>query len=67
MDAQLRQVDNLFFDIETAEGFSWWNTMAADDIEAAGRVLDETPFAGDPSMGKFTVKAAYKGYGDKRW
>ena len=59
--------DNLFFDIETAEGFSWWNTMAADDIEAAGRVLEETPFAGDTSVGKFTVKAAYKGYGDKRW
>ncbi len=59
--------DNLFFDIDTAEPYSWWNTMAADDIEAAGTVLEETPFAGDPATGKFTVKSAYKGYGDKRW
>ena len=59
--------DNLFFDIETTEGFSWWNTMTAEDIEAAGTVLEETPFTGDTALGKFTVKAAYKGYGDKRW
>ena len=59
--------DNLFFDIDTAEGFSWWNTMTAEDIEAAGQVLEETPFADDPATGKFTVKAAFKGYGDKRW
>ena len=59
--------DNLFFDIETAEGFSWWNTMAEDDIAAAGTVVEETPFSGDPAMGKFTLKAAFKGYGDKRW
>ena len=59
--------DNLFFDIETPEGYSWWNTMAAEDIEAAGTVVEETPFAGDPTTGKFTVKADYKGYGDKRW
>ncbi len=59
--------DNLFFDIETAEGFSWWNTMAEDDIAAAGTVVEETPFSGDPATGKFTLKAAFKGYGDKRW
>ena len=60
-------IDNLFFDIETAEGFSWWNTMEEDGILAAGRVVEETPFAADPTTGKFTVKAAFKGYGDKRW
>ncbi|MBQ1753819.1 MAG: hypothetical protein II002_02670, partial [Bacteroidales bacterium] len=59
--------DNIFFDIETAEGFSWWNTMLEDDIAAAGTVVEDTPFAGDPATGKFTVKAAFKGYGDKRW
>ena len=59
--------DNLFFDIDTAEPYSWWNTMVAEDIEAAGQVLTETPFEADPATGKFTVKAAYKGYGDTRW
>ena len=59
--------DNLFFDIETAEPYSWWNTMNAEDIEAAGKVLEETPFSGDTTMGKFNVKTAYKGYGDGRW
>ncbi|MCR5710290.1 MAG: DUF5123 domain-containing protein [Bacteroidales bacterium] len=59
--------DNIFFDIDTAEGYSWWNTMTAEDIEAAGRVVEETPFTGDPATGKFQVKAAYKGYGDVRW
>ena len=41
--------------------------MAEDDIAAAGTVVEETPFSGDPAMGKFTLKAAFKGYGDKRW
>lgn len=59
--------DNLFFDIDTTEGYSWWNTMTVEDIEAAGKVLEETPFSADPTAGKFTVKAAYKGYGDNRW
>lgn len=59
--------DNLFFDIETVESYSWWNTMAEEDIAAAGQVLDETPFSADPATGKFTVKSAWKGYGDKRW
>ncbi len=59
--------DNLFFDIDTAEGYSWWNTMSAEDVEAAGQVLAETPFSADPATGKFTVKSAYKGYGDTRW
>ena len=59
--------DNLFFDIDTAEGYSWWNTMKEEDIAAAGTVLEETPFSADPATGKFTVKTAYKGYGDTRW
>ena len=59
--------DNLFFDIDTTEGYSWWNTMTVEDIEAAGKVLEESPFSADPTAGKFTVKAAYKGYGDNRW
>ena len=60
--------DNLFFDLDTTEPYSWWNTMATEDIEAAGRVLDETPFLVDPvATGYFSVKPAYKGYGDDRW
>ena len=59
--------DNLFFDIDTTAPYSWWNTMAPEDIEAAGTVLDESPFTVDPATGYFSVKAAYKGYGDERW
>ena len=59
--------DNLFWDIDTAEPYSWWNTMTAEDIEAAGQVLEDTPFSGDTATGKFTVKGAWKGYGDPRW
>lgn len=59
--------DNIFFDLDTAEPYSWWNTMVAEDIEAAGKVVEETPFSADPATGKFTVKTAYKGYGDGRW
>ena len=59
--------DNLFFDIEAEGSYSWWNTMTAEDIEAAGTVLTETPFSADPATGKFTVKSSYKGYGDTRW
>ena len=59
--------DNLFFDIETDAPYSWWNTMAEEDILAAGQVLEETPFSADPATGKFTVKSAWKGYGDMRW
>ena len=59
--------DNLFFDIDTTEGYSWWNTMTEEDIAAAGKVLEETPFSGDTAAGKFTVTSAYKGYGDTRW
>jgi hypothetical protein len=59
--------DNLFFDIETTAPYSWWNTMTEEDILAAGQVLEETPFSADPTTGKFTVKSAWKGYGDMRW
>lgn len=59
--------DNLFFDIDTTEGYSWWNTMEPEEVTAAGQVLEETPFSADPATGKFTVKSAYKGYGDNRW
>ena len=42
--------------------------MAAEDIDAAGTVLNETPFLVDPATtGYFSVKPAYKGYGDDRW
>lgn len=59
--------DNLFFDIDTTDPYNWWNTMTAEDIQEAGTVLEETPFSADPTTGKFTVKSAYKGYGDTRW
>lgn len=60
--------NNLYYDIDTAEGFSWWNRIdEATGTANGGAVLTETPFAGDPALGKFTVKAAYKGIGDIRW
>ena len=59
--------ENIFFDIDTTENYSWWNTLTADQIAAAGTVLTETPFTGDTAAGKFTVASAYKGYGDSRW
>lgn len=59
---------NLFFDFDTTEGYSWWSRIdEATAIANGGAVLAETPFAGDPTTGKFTVKAEYKGYGDLRW
>ena len=60
--------DNLFYGLNTSgETYNFWNTMTPEDIEAAGTVLEETPFAGDPTTGKFTVKTEYKGIGDTRW
>ncbi|MBR3284943.1 MAG: hypothetical protein IKI70_01530 [Bacteroidales bacterium] len=59
--------ENIFFDIDATENYSWWNTLTADQIAAAGTVLTETPFTGDTAAGKFTVASAYKGYGDSRW
>jgi hypothetical protein len=56
---------NLYYDFDTAEGFSWWNTIGEEAaVAGGGAVLAETPFAGDPAAGKFTVKPEYKGYGD---
>ena len=60
-------IDNIFFDIETVAPYSWWQYPDGFDPAKAGTVLDATPFAGDPATGKFTVVAAYKGYGDLRW
>lgn len=59
--------DNLFFDLKFEGDYNWWNTVTAEDAAAAGTVLEETPFSGDPTTGKFTVKTAWKGYGDLRW
>ncbi|MBQ0097055.1 MAG: DUF4957 domain-containing protein [Bacteroidales bacterium] len=60
--------DNFFYDLKfEGDAYTWWNTMKPEDIPAAGTVLTETPFAGDPSTGNFTVKTPYKGYGDVRW
>ena len=59
--------DNLFWDIDTAGEYSWWTYLPEENIAGAGKVLDETPFSGDPAEGKFGVKAAWKGYGDNRW
>lgn len=59
--------DNIFFGLKFSGDYNWWNTMTAESIAAAGTVLEETPFEADPTSGKFTVKTAYKGYGDLRW
>lgn len=60
--------DNIFFDLKfEGDAYIWWNTMTPESVTAAGQVLTETPFVGDPSTGNFTVKTSYKGYGDVRW
>ena len=59
--------DNLFYGLKTEGDYNWWNTVTPEAAAAAGTVLTDTPFSGDPATGKFTVKAAYKGYGDTRW
>lgn len=60
--------NNLFYDFDTTENLSWWNRIdEATAIANGGAVLSETPFAGDPATGNFTVKGTYKGIGDIRW
>ena len=60
--------DNLYFDIETETPYSWWEYVKEEFGTAnGGAVLEETPFAVDPSTGLFTVKSEYKGYGALRW
>ena len=59
--------DNLFWDIDTTGEYSWWTYLPEEYIAGAGKVLDETPFSGNPAEGRFGVKAAWKGYGDNRW
>ena len=70
--------NNLYYDVDTAESATSWFTpgkrtdMTEADVVAAatangGQVLTETPFAGDPTTGKFTVVVNYKGIGDPRW
>ena len=59
---------NLYFDFDTTDNLSWWSRIdEAAAIANGGAVLSATPFAGDPTTGKFTVTAEYKGYGDLRW
>lgn len=59
--------NNLFWDIDATGDYSWWKYLPEENVATAGTVLEETPFAGDPATGKFTVKSAYKGMGDLRW
>ena len=59
--------DNLFYDLTFEGDYNFWTYMPEGTVEGAGTVLTETPFAGDPTTGKFTVTSAYKGYGDVRW
>ena len=70
--------NNLYYDVDTTDPATSWFTpgkrtdMTEADVLAAatangGQVLTETPFAGDPTTGKFTVVVDYKGIGDPRW
>jgi len=59
-------VDNLYYDIDEAEPYSWWTYLPDGNEAAKATILTESPFV-DPSNGKYTVTAAYKGYGDLRW
>ncbi len=55
--------DNLFWDIDATGDYSWWTYLPEEYVAGAGQVLEESPFSGDPTTGKFGVKAAWKGYG----
>lgn len=58
---------NQYYDIDTAEPYSWWNKIdEAAGIANGGAVLTESPFAGDPAGGNFAVKAEYAAYGARR-
>ena len=59
--------DNLFYDLTFEGDYNFWTYMPEGTVEGAGTVLTETPFAGDPAAGNYTVITAYKGYGDVRW
>ena len=75
-------INNYYYDVDTADAATSWFTpgkraeaetpVSESDVTAyatanGGAVLTETPFAGDPTTGKFTVTVDYKGYGDPRW
>ena len=58
--------DNIFFDIDDDASFGWWMYLPEGHDTAKEKVVTESPFV-DASAGKYTVKTAYKGYGDLRW
>lgn len=58
--------DNLFYDIDEADPYSWWTYLPEGSESAKATILTTSPFV-DPSNGKYTVTSAYKGYGDLRW
>ncbi len=56
---------NLYYDIDTDSPYSWWNSITEEVGTAGeGKVLTESPFAGDPARGDFTIKESYRGYGN---
>ena len=59
-------VDNIFFDIDDDPAYGWWMYLPEECEDARKTVVEESPFV-DATAGKYTVKAAYKGYGDLRW
>lgn len=59
--------DNIFYDIDDHESYGWWMYLPAENEDAKKTVITESPFAGDPTTGKYTVISKYKGYGDLRW
>ncbi len=72
-------INNLYFDVDAAEPYSWWTIGAHEGLTVTdfqttataegGELLAETPFTNEaPGESlKFNVKAAYKGIGDPRW
>ena len=58
--------DNIFYDIDDDAKYGWWMYLPEGYENAKSTVVTESPFV-DPSNGKYTVKTAYKGYGDLRW
>ena len=59
-------VDNIFFDIDDDPAYGWWMYLPEECQDARKTVVEESPFV-DATTGKYTVKAAFKGYGDLRW
>ena len=61
---------NYYYDFDTDEGYSWWNTIGSEEpLAGGGVILTSNPFK-DAASGDFTLVnalAASENVGDPRW